>query len=74
MRGVPESLRDKVAVVEGLGKDAKVVYKRGSDGLITDVHLEPKRLVCIIRDDRRECVRHIAKDGIKFELAPLTDG
>jgi hypothetical protein len=40
LRGVPESLRDKVAVVEGLGKDAKIVYKRGSDGLITDVQIQ----------------------------------
>lgn len=40
MRGVPESLQGKVAVVEGMGKDARVVYKRAKNGLITDVQIQ----------------------------------
>ena len=40
MRGVPEHLQGKVAVVEGMGKDAKIVYKRGANGLITDVQIQ----------------------------------
>lgn len=40
LRGVPKSLQGKVAVVEGLGKDARVAYKRGKNGLITDVQIQ----------------------------------
>lgn len=40
LRGVPESLSGKVAVVEGMGKDARVVYKRAKNGLITDVQIQ----------------------------------
>ncbi|AKC86794.1 DUF4157 domain-containing protein [Pseudoxanthomonas suwonensis] len=40
LRGVPGSLHGKVAVVEGMGTDARVVYKRGGNGLITDVQIQ----------------------------------
>src|SRR5262249_52883647 len=37
LQGVPARLRDKVAVGEGMGRDARVVYKRGDTRLIPDV-------------------------------------
>lgn len=40
LKGVPARLHEKIAVVEGLGRDARVVYKRGDNGLITDVQIQ----------------------------------
>lgn len=40
VRGLPERLQGKVAVVEGMGKNARIVYKRGEGGLITDVQIQ----------------------------------
>ncbi len=38
--GLPERLQGKVAVVDGMGKNARIVYKRGDGGLITDVQIQ----------------------------------
>lgn len=40
VKGLPKRLHGKVAVVEGMGRDARVAYKRGADGLITDVQIQ----------------------------------
>jgi hypothetical protein len=40
LKGVPKRLQGKVAVIEGMGRDARVAYKRGADGLITDVQIQ----------------------------------
>lgn len=41
LEGVPPKLRGKVAVIEDMPPtDARVVYKKGKDGLITDVQIQ----------------------------------
>lgn len=40
LSGVPAQLHSKVAVIEGMGRDARVVYKTSADGLITDVQIQ----------------------------------
>jgi hypothetical protein len=45
--------------------------KRDLNGLVSNVYLEPQRLVRVVREDRGKRARRIAKGCIELELAPL---
>ena len=75
VRGLPERLQGKVAVVEGMGTDARIVYKK-SKGLITDVqiHIGEKATAADVRTHAAVAEMILKYSGLGGRLRLLLEG